>query len=291
MIYVNINEFKLSPEWKNRAKELTRELADLPPDQRTDFMRRKRDLTWGADEVLEAMRAIVGNKCWYSEVPLEGADPNIDHFRPKGQIKEIDEDLQETHKTSPGYWWLAFDHLNFRLSSMHTNQRRVDIDTNGGKWDYFPILGARALEGTQCLQIMENKLALDPCSASDVRLLFFDPDGKPCCADWKRQPSPLDQRRVKTTIWLYHLDKREIVARRSQHMDQIRIDLALADAMYQLWMPNSVNPDLQAKNSFDFKIAEIKVKLSDKAEFAGAKRSAVRSAVVDYEWIDEFLPF
>jgi hypothetical protein len=90
----------------------------------------------------------VGNKCWYSEVPLEGADPNVDHFRPKGQVREVDADLQNLQTTSPGYWWLAFECRNFRLSSMHANQRRVDTDTNGGKSDYLPVLGSRAVEGT-----------------------------------------------------------------------------------------------------------------------------------------------
>ena len=245
--------------------------------------------TWAADEVLCALRKIVGNKCWYSEVPLEGADPNIDHFRPKGQVREVDATLQNTQTTSPGYWWLAFEPRNFRLSSMHANQRRVDADTNGGKWDYFPVLGARAIEGASLLVISENALALDPCSPSDVSLLWFDPDGKPCCAEWKRRPNPLDTQRVRTTVWLYHLDKREIETRRRNHMRQIRNDLALADAQYQLWNRDAPIPDLHAKNSFDHKIAEIKEKLSDTAEFAGAKRCAVRAAIADYEWIEEFI--
>ena len=104
---------------------------------------------------------------------------------------------------------------------MHANQRRVDTDTNGGKWDYFPVRGARVAEGTPCLQINQDILALDPCSASDVSLLWFDPDGKPCCSK-KRQPNALDQQRVKTTIWLYHLNKHEIETKRGNHMRKVR---------------------------------------------------------------------
>src|SRR5882672_6771705 len=140
MIYVDLNKLILSPEWEKRAKQLTRELIMLYPDERSDFIEKNRKNTWGADEVLKALRAMVGNKCWYSEVPLEGSDPNIVHFRPKGQVREVDTDLQNTQTASPGYWWLAFEHQNFRLSSMHANQRRVDTNTRGGKWDYFPVL-------------------------------------------------------------------------------------------------------------------------------------------------------
>src|SRR5262245_13502551 len=113
MIHIDLNKLTLSTEWRNLAKQLTRELEAMPPDDRSDFIERNRKLTWGADEVLEALRAIVGNKCWYSEVPLEGADPNVDHFRPKSQVREVDVDLQNTKQTSAGYWWLAFECQNF----------------------------------------------------------------------------------------------------------------------------------------------------------------------------------
>jgi hypothetical protein len=288
MIYINLNNLSIPATWGSRARQLTRELAALPPEERPGFIEKNREDTWGADEVLKALREIVGNKCWYSEVPLEGADPNIDHFRPKGQVREVDEELKNTKKTSPGYWWLAFDCQNFRLSSMHANQRRVDADTNGGKWDYFPVLGSRAAEGTIWTLIAENSLALDPCSASDVALLWFDPDGNPCYSKGKRKPNELDQQRVRTTVWLYHLDKQEIVIRRGQHIRRIFADLRDADAQYKVWDRDSASPNLQAKISFDRRIADIKAELSDSAEFAGAKRCAVRAATADYDWIDEF---
>jgi len=288
MIYINLNNLEIPDSWERCSKQLTSELKKISPSDRSAFIEKHRSETWGAEEILQALKKIVGNKCWYSEVPLEGADPNIDHFRPKGNVREIDDNLQNTKNISPGYWWLAFEVKNFRLSSMHSNQRRVDTDTNGGKWDYFPVVGQRTAEGTPCSTIIEDILALDPCSASDVKLLWFDPDGKPCCSKWKRQPNSQEERRVRTTIWLYHLNKREIEIKRSNHMRQIRADLDEANAQYQLWNRDSANPNLQAKRSFDHKIAEIKTKLADNIEFAGAKRCAVRSLIVDYEWIDEF---
>src|SRR5262249_49981816 len=148
MIHVDINKLNLSSDWKECAKKLTQELKTLPPNKRLEFIEKNREKTWGAIEVREALRSIVGDKCWYSEVSIVGADPNVDHFRSKGRVREVNRDLQDMKKTSPGYWWLAFECLNFRLSSMHANQRRVDAKTNGGKWDYFPIRGSRAPEGT-----------------------------------------------------------------------------------------------------------------------------------------------
>lgn len=287
MIFINPDAVRPPHDWVQNALRLTRELLRKSPDEREAFITRHRDATWGDRELLRALRAVAGNKCWYSEVRLEGADPNIDHFRPKGRVREVDEDFHNAGQTSAGYWWLAFEVQNFRLTAMHANQRRVDESTSGGKWDYFPVRGDRCSELTVWGCIAEDNLALDPCKASDVRLLWFDPDGNPCPSPWCTSES--DKHRVKATIWLYHLDKNELQQRRAKHVEEIRIELRKADAYHKLWNPNGPRPDLQAKNTFDMKVAEIRAKLVDEAEFAGAKRSAVRMSLPDYPWIDEFI--
>jgi hypothetical protein len=290
MIFINPDTLDLRAARRAAMDALSEELQHKAPHERANFIAAHRDGTWAHDDVLRTLRRVAGNKCWYSEVKLDGADPNVDHFRPKGQVREVDGDLQNTGTVSDGYWWLAFEFANYRLAAMHANQRRVDEDTHGGKWDYFPIRGNRTPEGTPIGQIIEDVLALDPCCATDVGLLAFDPDGKPCASDWKRKPSEADVERVRATVWLYHLDKQEIQASRSKHVEEIRKDLRKADADFQLWDRDSANPNLQARNSFNSKIAEIRIKIADSAVFAGAKRCAVRLATATYPWIDEFLP-
>jgi hypothetical protein len=289
MIFINPDSLNIPSAREAAMIALSATLAGKTPAERSQFIEANRDGTWGHNEVLTALRAIAGNKCWYSEVHLEGADPNVDHFRPKGRVREIDADLKNTGAPCDGYWWLAFEPRNFRLACMHSNQRRTDPDTEGGKWDYFPIRGARTPAGTEWGAIIEDILALDPCSFSDVRLLWFDPDGKPCAAKWKHRDTDTKELvRVKATVWLYHLDKKELQGRRSAHVQDIRKDLKKAHTEYQLWAPGTGNPNLQAKGSFDEKVAEIKTKIEDNAEFAGAKRCAIRTAIADYPWIDEF---
>lgn len=290
MIFINPDALNLAPARRATMDTLSAQLELQAPNGRADFINAHRGVTWGHDDVLTTLRTAAGNKCWYSEVQIDGADPNVDHFRPKGQVREVDDDLQNTGDVSGGYWWLAFEFSNYRLAAMHANQRRVDEDTHGGKWDYFPVRGNRTPEGTPIGQIIEDVLPLDPCCATDVGLLAFDPDGKPCPADWKRKPNEDDAERVRVTIWLYHLDKQEIQATRSKHVEEIRKDLRKADADFQLWNRDSGNPNLQAKNSFNNKISEIRIKIADTAIFAGAKRCAVRLAISKYSWIDEFLP-
>lgn len=289
MIFINPNKIHLSTAWINRAIGLTQQLIATPPENRATFIAAHREETWGSAELLEALQNIVGNKCWYSEVYLEGADPNVDHFRPKGRVVEIDnETLEKTGNVSQGYWWLAFEPMNYRLSSMHSNQRRVDTDTEGGKSDFFPLEGQRAAEYTAWGLIAEEILPFDPCSAIDVARMWFEPDGNPGYSEWRREPTEIEQRRMKATIWLFHLNKKEIAMRRADSVEDIRKELKEADIFYQIWQPHSGTPDLYAKNFFESVIARIKAKIEDRAIFAGAKRCAVQLARAKYPWIDEF---
>jgi hypothetical protein len=288
MIFINPDLLNIPTARRAAMSALTIELAAKPANERGRFINDKRDDAWGHAEVIDALRSIAGNKCWYSEIHLEGADPNVDHFRPKGKVREVDASFTNTGSTREGYWWLAFEPLNFRFASMHSNQRRVDENTAGGKWDYFPVRGARAAEGTSWGLIAEDTLALDPCSATDVRLLWFDPDGKPCVSNWKRDASRTEIERVRATIWLYHLDKQEIQKRRTSHVQDIQKDLRKANIDYNLWSRDSSTPNLQSRQSFDQKIAEIKTKTADNAVFAGAKRCAIRAAIAEFSWIEEF---
>jgi hypothetical protein len=285
MIFVNPDSVIASPARRASLAALTTNLKNLPVAARAAYVNDHRADSWAHPEVLAALRAVIGNKCWYTEVFLEGADPNVDHFRPKGRVREVDEELNATGLQSDGYWWLAFELLNFRLASMHANQRRVDSDTDGGKWDFFPVRGARAPEGTVWGAIIEDVLPLDPCSKSDVSRLCFDMEGKPCALT---VATPTDTLRVKATIWLYHLNKSELQARRTAHVQEVQKDLRKAHVEHILWAPTSAAPNLQAKASFDGKLAEIATKISDTSEFAGAKRWAVRAAISEYPWIEGY---
>ena len=75
------------------------------------------------------LRKYYGDKCWYSECSLEGTFGDIDHFRPKS--KSTDE--QGNTILADGYWWLAYDYFNYRLSCEKSNRGFED----GGKKNVF----------------------------------------------------------------------------------------------------------------------------------------------------------
>lgn len=287
MIHVDLQKLVRPNGWDARAAALLVELKAKAPGERIDFIDHCREQTWANPDLLMALRDLVGNKCWYSEVPLEGADPNVDHFRPKGRVKEVDEEnLAPTKNLLPGYWWWAFEWRNFRLASMHSNQRRVDVDTDGGKADFFPVNGKRALPESDYALCVEDAIPLDPCNRTDVALLWFDANGVPSCSDWRRKKTSDEEHRVRFSIWLYHLDKQEIVARRREHMEKIRAELFNADVDFRLWKGAVGN--ILSKNSFERRLATIRDMTSDRSEFAGAKRAAVRIASAEYEWLFEY---
>jgi hypothetical protein len=284
VIFVNPTKITISAQLRAALKAASDGLKSVAPADRAAYFDSKQKSTWGDPALVTALKAVVGNKCWYSEVDLGGADPNVDHFRPKGRVVEVDDNMAKTGQVNDGYWWLAFELLNFRLSAQHSNQRRVDPCTNGGKADFFPIKGDRTPDSTPYMQIFEDVLPLDPCSASDVSLIWFDPDGNPCCSPQKKQCNASDKLRIKATIWLYHLDKHDTATLRAKAIEKVRMKLAQADTHYQLWKaPKSC---LKSKASFDREVAEIAEMLADTSSFAGAKRCAVRLAMSDYDWID-----
>src|SRR5882724_10543773 len=100
-------------------KTVTEKLAD----ERQDYIKQNGSTKWSP--VKTRMTAHLGNKCWYTEAELVGADLAIDHYRPKCD-----------------YWWLAFDVSNYRVACPFANSPKHNAEHGcaGGKGDSFPLL-------------------------------------------------------------------------------------------------------------------------------------------------------
>lgn len=121
----------------------------------------------------DAFEAVSGSKCWYTECKNPGAENDIDHFRPKGKVRE--------DRQHPGYYWLAFDWRNMRLSCQRANRPRIAPGARvaGGKSTHFPLLptGIRANAPGEDLSL-EHPALLDPTEPGDPILLSFLPNGE-----------------------------------------------------------------------------------------------------------------
>lgn len=92
------------------------------------------------DAVRDALAAVFANKCAYCEFRLDGAPFDIEHYRPKGKVREDDGTF------SGGYWWLAADWSNLLPSCQDCNRSRYHETVDDGrhlfgKENLFPLIG------------------------------------------------------------------------------------------------------------------------------------------------------
>ena len=136
---------------------------------------------WGA--LKGWLLALSGGKCWFSEVRDLYSHYDVEHFRPKKQAKTLDGTERD------GYWWLAFDYMNFRVCGNVGNRKK-------GGW--FPLQAGSLCStyGARCEE-SEAPYLLDPIDDDDVSLIAFDEEGKlipmPGSSQW-------EQDRVSETV-------------------------------------------------------------------------------------------
>lgn len=134
---------------------------------------------------------IYGSKCWYSECSLDGSFGDVDHFRPKNKSTT----LNGTTILRDGYWWLAYDYNNYRLSCEKCNRSY----NGGGKNDCFPL--KRGSMPASYPNDTDDNILLDPCNQNDYYLIDSDENG-----DIIAMSSDLyDVLRVETSKKVYNL--------------------------------------------------------------------------------------
>jgi hypothetical protein len=208
----------------------------------------------------------MAGKCWYCETRQDRSDDAVDHFRPKGKIFE--------EKDHSGYWWLAFDHTNFRYSCTYCNSHRVDVASNesGGKQDHFPLMlsGVRA-HGPKDSLDAEKHVLLDPCRSGDPSLVVFDESGIP-------SPSPMAEinadlvDRVAQSARLYHWRQTALVTQRRLMFKEVERKCAAADTLWEKY--RSSGDDSELSGWVDM-VQEIGTMLSRRTEHSAAAKCAL----------------
>lgn len=172
MIHINYpNGQKPSEDWLNRARVVTDRLEQAPDKPARDKIIDENSQLWG--EIKEWLATFSHGKCWFSEALDTFSYLHVEHFRPKKAAKEPDRD---------GYWWLAFDHLNYRLCGSVGNAK---------KGSYFPLMPGT--EPATCSNDNcddEARVLIDPVRKSDVDLITFSNGGvafPAVAAGWDRE--------------------------------------------------------------------------------------------------------
>ena len=182
--------------WQAEAARLVTELATL---NATGKIKERNELIdkhsghWG--KLKPWLLALSSGKCWFTEARDIASHLDVEHFRPKKTARNVKGPERD------GYWWLAFDYMNFRIAGNVPNRKK-------GVW--FPLrYGSQCSTYTHRCEGDETPYFLDPTNAYDVKLLAFDEEGKaiptPGIARWEHV-------RVKRTVERLKLTEHQALA-------------------------------------------------------------------------------
>nr|WP_246215759.1 hypothetical protein [Microvirga makkahensis] len=240
--------------WLEKSRRLVDQLAELDAAGARDARNELIDANsahWGA--LKEWLLTLSAGKCWFSEAHELFSHYDVEHFRPKKEAKSLDGSERD------GYWWLAFDYMNFRVCGNVGNRKK-------GGW--FPLReGSLCSSHTNRCEESETIYLLDPINPADVALLAFDEEGKaipaPGNSDW-------DEKRVIETVKRLKLNEhaRLTEARRKvwQHMSNLIADYRRA----------------KSRSSGNNPAASAEMRLAAKQIHAITRRDAELSAVARY---------
>lgn len=108
-------------DWIAEALIITRQLVDANSmDARKQIIEDNKTF-WRDTRLTDWLLSQFNNKCWYTEAPTDVASFHVDHFRPKGEVKNLDKSKEA------GYWWLAFNWKNYILSGQLINTKKVTV--------------------------------------------------------------------------------------------------------------------------------------------------------------------
>lgn len=256
MRYIDIRDLKLDKDWVSAADKAAAAVVGASPATRSKVIDDNQQV-WKS--LKDKLSALSHDKCWYCESIDPRSDNAVDHYRPKGNVK----DAAPPHD---GYWWLAFEWRNYRFSCTFCNSIRTKGTSTGGKHDYFPLWeeNKRARSHKDDIE-NELPLLLDPVRVADVRLIAFSEDGSIGPAVPKARAR--EYRMAEETITRYHLQHPTLVERRALTLRQVRDWIDEADKHLSRY---AKNPDAFAWNTANDRLADIRRAASAKAQYSMA---------------------
>ncbi|WDF77711.1 hypothetical protein PQ469_27870 [Mucilaginibacter sp. KACC 22773] len=264
MIFIDLENNAPNIDWINRADTVTQSLVRAADHAARKVIIEANEGLWG--ELKGYLSKIRNRKCWYSESINDGAHCHVDHFRPK--LKAVDENKVD----QGGYWWLAFNWLNYRYAGPAVNVR---------KKDYFPVVQNKANRYGDNIAI-EDILLLDPINISDPSKLAYDSEGRvsPRFTD----PNSRDYKRAFYSIEKYNLNLEGLKEGRRQKYSKTTLLILKIQSQLALQV---INHDLAR----DAEIARMMKELRDLAhpdsEYSASVKFCLKSC--GHDWASDLL--
>jgi hypothetical protein len=291
LIRIKFSDIEYPEHWLEQsraASEAIEQCADR--ESRGEYLSGSGSEVWRDARLKECLAKLSHYKCWYCETPIIRDDLVVDHYRPKGKIFEEPEEDE-------GYWWLAFDAINFRLACKYCNELRNDVigKTRGGKGTHFPLLegSVRATAEDRDLS-NEFPVILDPLRAVDVGYLIFLSDSQ-AWPKFDPEVNLVAFKRAKDTIVILHLNQARLRKGRGQVCNQVAEAIDRCDIAYRRYLRRSAAHDeaatAEAREAYADAIQRLDDFLKDSSSYAAAARSVLRQARGQdgREWLEELL--
>jgi uncharacterized protein (TIGR02646 family) len=264
MIFIDLENNPPPQDWIDRADALTQQLIAAPTIAAKNVIIDANQALW--NELKDHLSALSNQKCWYTESINAGAHCHVDHFRPKKEV--IDEDGNITD----GYWWLAFDWMNYRFSGPAPNVR---------KRSYFQVVANRALNyGDNCN--IEDILFIDPIKVRDPECLAFDNEGR--VKPKETVKTVRNYKRADYSIRRLNLNAPSLIDQRKDKFRKASILLMQLDKKIQL---QSVTWDQSRENEIETGFRELIQMCSKNSEFSAAVKFCLKSST--YAWALEIV--
>lgn len=270
MIQIDMDLLQLDPQVKSNLEAATERVRQLPTlEQKYRFIKSKNDL-WRS--TLGYLARLTDNteddcKCWYCECDGgEGFYFQVDHFRPKQRVKNKGAKKDEYE---PGYWWLAFNPINYRVACQKCN-------TGSGKIDQFPRADDSIRAVVEGGERKEKPLLLDPIVSTDPRLLTFTQDGNIHPASHCNEA---ETKRVDVSIKVYNLRARSKREGRRKIWDECKKNILIAVEAYDKRKESYfLSPDKKESNISDYTnaCARINKMTRRNAKFSSTAKSCIK---------------
>jgi uncharacterized protein (TIGR02646 family) len=235
--------------------------------------------------VRDALELLFRRKCAYCETEIGAGDESeIEHWRPKGAVKEDD-----GKRSYPAYYWLASSWDNMLLSCLKCNRPRKyrvqggdeDEETweRSGKGMLFPLATGDVRAKKKGEEAKERPLLIDPCREDPAAYLEFvlldeDPERNALLRPKGRRGRKRE--RGVRSIDVYSLNRDPLVDRRRRALTVLQRDLA--DFKTALDSHNALPPgDVreQQKELMAGRVAAIAERLKPEAEYLLMTKQAI----------------
>ena len=243
-------------KWINKADALNQKLKGLNTVNGHNLIDKNSQL-WGEIDLKNWLLELSYDKCWYTEVKYGADYPEVEHFRPKKAVKD-----EESNKISEGYYWLAFNLTNYRLSKPMPNRK---------KGSFFPICDEtkRAITPQDC-HLDERPWFLDPLSPRDHLLLSFNDNGK---ATMEKGTSRVNASRVQFTIKHFGLNHGLLNRRRRAVWENTRL---LLYRYLNLTAHAEATGSMKAEANAENALEEILMLIKPTSEFSAVAKASLK---------------